>query len=406
MQRRNFIRLAGGGTIAIATVGTTALASGCTSTGNPYPAQAVEAWNGPGTDPQAASDPRRWAVAHAITAPNPHNLQPWLVDLREPSVITLYTDPQRVLPETDPMGRQILIGHGAFLELLVIALAERGLSADVKLWPNGELNEKLADWRAQATGRPIARLNLSPGASKDPLFAQILRRHTPKSDFDASRPVAPAALSALVAAAPGTAVKIAGTVDVARLPALRTLCVESAKVEVGTPHTMMESIHLLRVGPSEILQHRDGISIMSPFVRTLSALGLFDRSSAPPVGSTAYKTAMQRFEGHSNTAMGFVWMSTPGNTRAQQVQAGRAYVRMQLKATEIGLGVHPMSQALQEFREMQPLYAQAHQLLIGKAAPATAADETVQMFCRLGHLPGTEVAPATPRRPINAFYTT
>jgi hypothetical protein len=406
MQRRNFIQLAGGGTLAAA-AGTTAIASGCASTGgSPYPAQAVEAWNGPGADPQAAADPRRWAVAHAITAPNPHNLQPWLVDLREANAITLYTDPQRVLPETDPMGRQILIGHGAFLELLVIALAERGMNADVKLWPNGELNEKLADWRGQAASRPIARLTLSPGASKDPLFAQILQRHTPKSDFDTTRPVAPSALAALVAATPGTLIKTAGTVDPERLPALRALCIESAKVEVGTPHTMMESVHLLRVGPGEILQHRDGISMMSPFVRALNALGLFDRTTAPPVGSTAYKTALQRFEGHSNTAMGFVWLSTPGNTRVQQLQAGRAYVRLQLKATETGLGVHPMSQALQEFKEMQPLYAQAHQLLVGKAAPSTTADETVQMFCRLGHLPGTQVAPATPRRPINAFYTT
>ncbi len=38
MQRRNFIRLAGGGTVAAATLGTTALATGCSSQGNPYPA--------------------------------------------------------------------------------------------------------------------------------------------------------------------------------------------------------------------------------------------------------------------------------------------------------------------------------------------------------------------------------
>ena len=132
MNRRNFIRLAGGGTIAAATAGSLAA---CGALGSHYPAEAVEAWQGP----VGETDPRRRAVAYAITAPNPHNLQPWLVDLREQGFITLRTDRERVLPHTDPLGRQILIGHGAFLELLVMALAQQGVASQVLLWPQGEL---------------------------------------------------------------------------------------------------------------------------------------------------------------------------------------------------------------------------------------------------------------------------
>jgi len=127
---------------------------------------------------------------------------------------------------------------------------------------------------------------------------------------------------------------------------------------------------------------------------------VFARKTPPAEGSEAYKTMMSRFQGHSRTAMGFVWLAG-GNSRADQVNAGRAYVRMQLKATELGVGVHPMSQALQEFPEMAPHYARAHQLMLNKPAPKTAADETVQMFCRLGYTAAP--APATPRRPLAAF---
>ena len=95
MHRRNFIRLAGGGTIAAATAGTLVA---CGTAGEHYPAEAVEAWQGP----VGETDVRRRAVAYAITAPNSHNLQPWLADLREQGVITLRTDPTRVLPQTDP----------------------------------------------------------------------------------------------------------------------------------------------------------------------------------------------------------------------------------------------------------------------------------------------------------------
>jgi hypothetical protein len=86
--------------------------------------------------------------------------------------------------------------------------------------------------------------------------------------------------------------------------------------------------------------------------------------------------------------MGFVWLCTAtarhaaaGTTRSAEVNAGRAYMRLQLKATELGLQMHPMSQAAQEFDEMKAHYDRLHHLLVGKPAN----EETVQMFCRIGH---------------------
>lgn len=393
MERRNFIRLAGGGTVLAAT----ATLGGCMSSA--YPAEALEAWSGPAA---GETEPRRRALAYAITAPNPHNLQPWLVDLREANVITLRTDPQRVLPETDPFGRQIMVGHGAFLELLVIALAEQGLRADVQLWPQGELPAELKDWRA-AMKLPVARITVTPGAQKDALFAQILNRHTVKVNFDTAQSVSDANLQSILASGGGARMRCGGTVQQEILVPLRKLCLDAAFIEMRTPRTNLESIRLVRVGPSEILQNRDGISINSPMVRALTALGQFDRSQPPAPGSTSEKKFIERFEGTSQTAMGFVWI-TGRNTRADQVEAGRAYLRLQLQATALGIGMHPLSQALQEFAEMKPHYEQAHKLILGQSAPRSSTDATVQMLCRIGYTPTP--APATPRRAINSFVIT
>ena len=50
-----------------------------------------------------------------------------------------------------------------------------------------------------------------------------------------------------------------------------------------------------------------------------------------------------------------------GNDRVTQLQSGRAYVRAQLAATAAGLSMQPLSQALQEYPEVQAQYREIHE---------------------------------------------
>ena len=384
-DRRAFMRILGGGFIAGAVP---SLITGCSAD---YPREAVAAWRGP----DSAADLRRWALGYAILAPNSHNRQPWLVDLREPDAIVLRVDRERLLPETDPWFRPIVVNQGTFVEALVLAMKERGLAPEVALFPEGELGPRAVD------DRPVARITWTRAAAtgRDPLFAQLLHRHTAKVDYDMSRPVAPETLESLRTALTDPGVRFGATVEPARCEALRTICRESARVELLTPRTVMESVRLTRVGPAEIATHRDGISINSTLPRLADAVGAFDRTRPPAEGSTAYRQMMDRFDGHSRTAMGFVWLSTlrlAGADRDAEVRAGRAYTRLQLKATELGLQVHPMSQAVQEFAEMRTHYDRVHERLLGRSA----GEETVQMFCRVGYAPPQQ---HTPRRGVDAI---
>ena len=102
------------------------------------PAAAIEPWKGPGQQ----ADVRRWILGYAILAPHSHNLQSWLVDLGTPDEILLRCDLGRLLPETDPFSRQIMMSHGTFLELLDIAARERGLRAEITLFPEGAFGQR------------------------------------------------------------------------------------------------------------------------------------------------------------------------------------------------------------------------------------------------------------------------
>jgi hypothetical protein len=145
MNRRRFLTV-------IAASGSGLLLSAC----DDIPASAVAPWQGPPVDER---DIRVRALAWALLAPNPHNLQPWLADVRVADTITLSLDPQWSLPGTDPYGRQILIGCGGFVELLRMAAAQEGYAAQIAWFPEGVFGERLADLMGLAQAVPFQRMD-------------------------------------------------------------------------------------------------------------------------------------------------------------------------------------------------------------------------------------------------------
>jgi len=389
MQRRAFVRIAGGGVVVAATLATAGLA-GCAAG---MPAAAVEAWQGPGADLAAASDPRRWLLSYAILAPHSHNLQSWVVDLGTPGEIILSCDAKRLLPQTDPLSRQIMMSHGTFIELLDLAARERGLRAEVSLFPDGAFGPDKLD------ARPVARIRLTPDAAlaKDPLFGQILRRRTNRSAYDLSRPIGAAAWAAMAEAVKPHMLRFgfAGSEQASALALHRSIAAEAWRIELTTPRTIMESFEVLRVGPAEIAQHRDGLTILDPMVVTLNRLGLFDRSKAPAADDYATTSQIKDFAAKLASTTGFLWLVTPTNDRVAQVNAGRAYARVQLAATAQGLAMQPLSQALQEYPEQAQPYREIHRL-----TEATQPGQTVQMWARVGYAPAVRPAP---RRRLTDF---
>ena len=386
MQRRTFLRTLGAGGIGAVGVA----ATGCAET---VPDEAIAAWRGPG-ELAAGADPRRWVLGWAILAPHSHNLQSWLVDLREPESITLFCDRTRLLPVTDPFSRQIMMSQGTFIELLDIAARERGLRAQIQLFPDGAFGPNGVD------ERPVARIRLGPdaGVARDPLFAQIPQRHTNREAYDAARPVPAEAWQAMADAAATLGVPLAyagagGAGGADALAVHRRIAADAWKAELTTPAAMLETFKVLRVGAKEVAAHRDGLTLMDPMVVWMTRLGLFDRSVAPGPDDFATRSQIDDFNAKIATTPGFLWMVTPDNSREAQVAAGRAYARVQLAATAHGLAMQPLQQALQEYPEVARPYRALRQALDVRDG------QTIQMWARVGYAPPVGSAP---RRGVDA----
>jgi hypothetical protein len=338
---------------------------------------AAAAWRSPGA---GEVDVRRFALAHAILAPNPHNLQPWLIALEGDDAISLWPDLERLLPATDPHSRQIVIGCGSFLELLDLAAREKGYRADIQMWPDGEPGDAL-------DGRRFAHVRLVRDAAvaRDPLFGAIVRRRTNREPYDTQRVPEVRDLEATIAGASGLEAGFTVTGD--QVAALRDLVWRGWLREQVTPAALKESVDVMQIGGAEIARHRDGIVLDGMFIDIMKGMGLLSRAALLDPNSFASQQGAQIWHKMAETAPAFVWLKGADNSRTTQILAGRAYVRMNLTATSLGLAMHPWSMALQEYPEMAALYAEQQAMLGG------TANAPVQMLARIGYARDVDPAP-------------
>jgi len=116
-------------------------------------------------------------------------------------------------------------------------------------------------------------------------------------------------------------------------------------------------------GKSEVNANPDGIDFSGPMFESLSVAGLFSPELALDTESSSYQQGVAAVMSSIDTAMGYVWLVTKYNTRLDQLNAGREWLRVNLTTTSLGVAVHPISQALQEYPEMTKSFNKIHPLL-------------------------------------------
>ncbi len=346
-------------------------------TAQPLPAPLLP-WARPGaTHP----DPRIAAMASAVLAPNAHNRQPWALRLVGDDAALLFCDLDRRLPVTDPFDRQVLISLGCFLELYRLAAAARGFAAEITPFPDGEPQPRL-------DGRPVARIVLRAGGVVDPLFAAAADRRSAKQPYDMARPLTAGAESGLRAAMLSPAGFGLAQGDVS---AIRALVWRAWMIEAETPEAHLETVRLMRLGSAAVAANPDGVSVWGPQFDPMVASGEIDAAAMMP-GGAGYGLMIGMYRQMLDATPAYVWLTTPGNSRAKQLAVGRDWLRLNLAATAAGLGLHPVSQALQEYPSMAGPRAELPGLL--------GATGQLQMLGRLGH-PMRPAAP-TPRWPAES----
>jgi hypothetical protein len=346
-------------------------------------------WMGPESFHPHPEEIRMRLLRTAILAPSPHNTQPWRVEWTAENSMKLFVDRSRLLPLTDPFARQIHISQGAFLELLEMAAGAVGWRAEIAYFPEGEYANNITE------AKPVASIVLSPAPAvkMDPLFEQIAWRVTNRRTFVRNR-----AIPAADALALRTAVENMGSgwryiQSVAERRAIAGICTEAMAVEVTSAERNRETAAWFRFSEHELDEKRDGLGMeqngISGLRRWVAERFLLSRERAADTKGIFARGAIDMAREQGSTAAAFGALVSDGNSRLDQVLAGRAYLRLHLTAARAGLAMQPLSQSLEEYSGMT---AQRQQL---KDAMMVTASQTVQMLVRLGYAAPT---PHSPRR--------
>lgn len=327
--------------------------------------------------PAKFEDPRVQAIACGLLAPSSHNLQPWKVRLDENvTTFTLFVDSERLLPEVDPLSRQIMVSQGTFLENVRIGAEHLGYSPHIDLFPDGEIDSEGS--ASSMTSKPVARASLGPGEIKgSPLYEAIFGRVTVRTPY-LDRPLTGDQVERLQSLGDEAGVSILIFQDEEDLGEIRDLAIRGVEIESSLAGPMRESGELFRINERQKNRDRDGLTMDSQGMPgALQVLVEGFGTTVPLSGEKMAETWRKGEVDRIDRTPAYAMIITEGNSRTDQVKAGMVYERLQLAGAGLGVSMQPASQVLEEYPEMGALYEEVHESFAGD-------NQTIQMLVRMG----------------------
>ncbi len=336
-------------------------------------------------------------VKAAILSANAHNTQPWLFRATDRR-IDLYADLSRNLGAFDPYRREMFISLGCALENLVVAASYEGLSTDVELMP-GTLPPP-----AGTAMTLVAQVDLAHGTpAKDPLYPQIHRRHTNRGAYASGRKIKPDIISELEQAVAGHDVQMALFPRGQQWAKLGGVIVDATR-QIVSDHTMAaDSAKWFRFDWDDLQEHRDGVTLDAAGLPPLLAIGA--KMLPTPSSKTSdlqWLSATRDVHVATSAMLGMILVDDLYGREAS-LRAGRAWQRLHLKATELGLALQPLNQPV-EIVDREYELGKTPLMAADLAQIAGSVDWRPTFVFRMGY-PDRPASPS-PRRALNDVLLT
>ena len=332
----------------------------------------------PADEPAADLQPDERSILElASLAPSGHNTQPWLVTCLAPYHWIIGQDRHRWLPGVDPDQRETLLSLGAFLQNLEFAARAFGYVCQWTLLATTNQDGQVMEVRLARTGPP------------DPVQLDAMRnRRTIRAGFsqqvlradDVARLVAGEPEFIHYLPAPGKAARFINeqTIAANRLQAYR----DPAQEELAA---------WIRFSSEDARKYRDGLTTGSMEITGLSgwAVRNFYRK-ASVLQDDFRERGIAQVRKEVSASAGWILITSVDASVTSLLETGRRMQRLFLKVRALGIGLHPMTQILEEPATRSIL------------SPTIGIGPHLQFILRVGYV-ASYPPPVSLRRPVAWF---
>jgi hypothetical protein len=281
-------------------------------------------------------------VRAAILAANPHNTQPWLFKV-SPSLIELYADTSRNLGAFDPYFREMYLGLGCALENMMLAAPANGYTAEARL-ASGTLR------RRSSRKGPTLVATLALTATKprvDGLYRAIPNRQTHRGAYK-PQPLTQDTFAAMSNIVSGDSdVKLFTYPSAAEKAKFGATVISATDAIVADSEMLHDSEKWFRHSWDRIQTLRDGVTLDAAGVPpAIAAVAKTLPASSPEKNHGHWRDATANV--HVATAQMFGLIAVRDRYDIEQtLRAGRLWQRLHLWATNQGLAMQPLNQAIE-----------------------------------------------------------
>ncbi len=273
-------------------------------------------------------------ILHASLAPSGHNTQPWVVRVPDPGRLVIGTARERWLPKVDPENRELLLSLGCFLENLIVTAKHRGLGIDYQVVASTPTDTAMLD------------IKLRREAPSPYPLDKILLRRTVRSHH-LSKALTSADVKALCAPLGDRAAFF--PFGSANAIWLSEQTIEANRVQAYRDPAQEELSRWIRWSDDAARTARNGLTPEAMEITGIAGWYVRHFMNQAAVMKTGFRErGVDAVREQLRSYGGWLVITSPDASISTLIETGRLMERMWLDSRARMIGIHPMTQILEE----------------------------------------------------------
>lgn len=280
-------------------------------------------------------DPDGYKILYyASLAPSGHNSQPWFVKINSQREWVVGYNVNRLLKIVDDSNRETILSLGAFVENLVQAAGAFGYAVKTRIIAKDRFDSN------------VVKINLSNSKALDVPLQRMVTRRTVKSHLQ-SKELKPSDVKAFSKSVNGHLFYFPTGTEHANF--MNIEAVENYIIQSKNKQAMEELASWVRFKDTDAKKFRDGLTADGMEIHGLAGWYVRHFMDKKDVMTKSFTDkGIQKTKEQVKEGAGWLVITSDGNTVKDLIETGRRFQRIALTARDKMIGIHPMTQALEE----------------------------------------------------------